>query len=200
MQDLSQQFDALVFDCDGTLVNSMPAHYEAWCQALARHGLSLDEDRFYALGGVPAHRIVATLAKEQGVEDIDAEAFAVMKEQLFVECSAHVKEIAEVASIARAHYGKMPMAVATGSHREPAEKSLQRIGVINLFDAVVCAEDVEHHKPAPDVYLEAARRLDVDPRKCRAYEDTELGMQSAREAGMDVVNIWDLIPGGVQRG
>lgn len=194
MQDLSQQFDALVFDCDGTLVDSMPAHYKAWVMALSRYGMTFDEDHFYRLGGVPAHKIVADLSRDQGVE-IDPEAFAVEKENLFIECSEHVQPIEAIIAIARFHHGKMPMAVATGSHREPAEKSLKRVGIFDLFDAIVCAEDVDHHKPAPDVYLEAARRINIDPSQCRAYEDTDIGMQAAGHAGMDVVSVWDLIEG-----
>lgn len=198
MQDLSEQFDALVFDCDGTLVDSMPAHYKAWVMALGRYGMTFDEEHFYSLGGVPAHKIVAQLSEAQGVE-VDADAFAVEKENLFIECSQHVEPIEAIIAIAKFHHGKMPMAVATGSHREPAEKSLERVGIIDLFDAIVCAEDVEHHKPAPDVYLEAARRIDTDPTRCRAYEDTEVGMQAARSAGMDVISVWNLIE-GQQRG
>ena len=198
MEDLSGQFDALVFDCDGTLVDSMPAHYEAWVKSLARYGMSLPEDRFYRLGGVPAHKIVAALADEHGVA-VNADSFAAEKEQLFIDCSDRVQPIGQVIEIARFHHGKLPMAVATGSHREPAEKSLQRVGVFELFDAIVCAEDVEHHKPSPDVYIEAARLLGVDPKRCRAYEDTEVGMTAARDAGMDVINVWTLI-GQPQRG
>ena len=198
MEDLSGQFDALVFDCDGTLVDSMPVHYEAWVQSLARYGMTFSEDNFYRLGGVPAHRIVAELSQQQGVE-VDPDQFAVEKENLYVECSKHVQPIPQIIEIARFHHGRMPLAVATGSHREPAEKSLQRVGVIELFDAIVCAEDVEHHKPCPDVYLESARRLGVEPTRCRAYEDTETGITAARDAGMDVVNVWTLID-GEQRG
>ena len=198
VEDLSGRFDALIFDCDGTLVDSMPAHYDAWVRSLARYGMTLSEDRFYRLGGVPAHKIVATLADEHGVQ-LDAGDFAHQKERLFVECSGGVQPITPVIEIARFHHGKLPLAVATGSHREPAHKSLQRVGIDDIFDAVVCAEDVERHKPAPDVYLEAARRLGVDPKRCRAFEDTEVGMTAARDAGMDVVNVWTLI-GAPQRG
>lgn len=194
MHDLSQAFDALIFDCDGTLVDSMPAHYKAWVMALGRYGMTFEEDHFYSLGGVPAHKIVADLSREQGIE-VDAESFAIEKENLFIECSEHIQPIESVIAIAKFHHGKMPMAVATGSHREPAEKSLARVGIIEFFDAIVCAEDVDHHKPSPDVYLEAARRINVDPMRCRAYEDTDIGMQAARSAGMDVVSVWDLIDG-----
>ena len=177
--------EGLIFDCDGTLADTMPLHFLAWRKTLNRHGMTLSEDRFYSLGGQPTVKIVALLAGEQGIE-VDPVAVADEKEQSFLTRLEEVQPIAPIVEIVRANAGKLPMAVASGSHRAVVFDVLKIIGLDDLFDehTVVGAEDTELHKPNPDVFLEAARRIDVAPEKCRVYEDAELGIEAARRANM----------------
>src|SRR5262245_31340930 len=149
---------ALIFDCDGTLTNSMPVHYVCWRKTMARHGIEFDEARFYSLGGIPSDKIVSLLAEEAGIS-LDAAAIAADKEQAFLETLHLLEPIAAVVEIARAHRGKKKMAVASGGFRSVIEKQLTQIGVSDWFDTIVTAEDTHRHKPEPDVFLEAARRL-----------------------------------------
>ena len=189
---MSSEYDAwaaLVFDCDGTLADTMPAHFAAWSETADRYGLRFPEDRFYALGGVPADRIVRLLASEQGVSVADPDAVAHEKEAAFAEHLGDVGPVPEVVAIAEAYRGRRPMAVATGGFRYLVEQSLDRIGIRHWFDALVAAEDVAEHKPAPDTYLEAARRLGIAPQRCCAFEDTDIGLESARGAGMRAIDI-----------
>lgn len=179
---------ALVFDCDGTLADSMPAHFVAWTDALRPHGLVFPEDRFYACAGMSTRQIIEMLAREQG-RSVDVAAVAVDKDEQFLRHVDHVRPIEPVVDIARQFRGQGPMAVATGNVRRLAEATLGALGIREWFDAIVAADDVERPKPAPDTFLEAARRLGVEPTHCRAYEDGEPGLVSAREAGMDVVDI-----------
>lgn len=188
MQDLHHRYEGLIFDMDGTLADTMPTHFVAWSRSMAQHGLVFTEDRFYALGGVPAVHIIDLLAGEQG-KVVDSHAIADAKELLFLELLGEVQPVAEVRAIAQAHRGKMPLAVATGSPKWVAEKILKAMGMLDWFVAIVGAECVAQPKPAPDTYLRAAELAGVDPRRCHAFEDTELGMESARNAGMDVINI-----------
>jgi len=182
-------FDALIFDCDGTLADTMPAHYRIWVESLADHGIAFAEERFYALGGVSARKIVELLAAEQGVA-VDAEAVAVAKERAFHDHGLEgLQPIEVVVDVARRHHGARPMAVATGGVRVICEKTLGLLRLAPLFDAVVTSEDVEHPKPAPDTYLLAAERLGVDPARCVAFEDGEAGIDAARAAGMTTVDI-----------
>ena len=102
------------------------------------------------------------------------------KESLFHEMLHLVRPIEPVVEVVREHRGKLPLAVATGAVRSVCEKILVQIGLSETFDTIVSSEDVERHKPAPDVFLEAARRLGVDPRDCRVYEDTDPGIEAAR--------------------
>lgn len=177
-----------IFDLDGTLVDTMPVHFRAWCEVAARHGISFPEPRFYALGGVPTHRIAATLIAEQGL-DLDAARVTAEKEAAFLDRFGEIGPVTAVVEIARRARAEAPMAVATGSPRAIAERTLRQLGIVEWFAALVAAEDTARHKPEPDVFLEAARRLGVDPRACTVYEDTDLGLEAARRAGMAVVDV-----------
>lgn len=180
---------ALIFDCDGTLADTMPQHWRAWQEVTARHGLHFPEDRFYTLGGVPTRDIVRMIATEQGRSDIDPLAFAKEKEEAYFRYFEHIGPVEEVVAIAREHRGKLPMAVASGGSRTAITKVLTHLHIVDWFGAIVTNEDVVNQKPAPDIFLEAARRLGVEPQFCRGYEDTDLGMAAIRAAGMDAVDI-----------
>jgi len=179
---------ALIFDCDGTLADTMPLHWRAWQQITQRHGVHFTEDRFYELGGVPSRHILAMLRDEQRLA-IDPLAVAKEKESAYLELLHHVGPIEQIVAVAREHHGKLPMAVASGGTRLVIESVLVHLEIRNLFDAVVTSEDVVHQKPAPDIFLEAARRLGVAPQLCRAYEDTDLGMNAIRAAGMEAIDV-----------
>jgi beta-phosphoglucomutase-like phosphatase (HAD superfamily) len=179
---------AIIFDCDGTLADSMPLHWRAWQVIARRHGFSLPEDRFYALGGVPSRDILKVLSTEQGVP-LDPLAVAREKEAEYLPLIAQVEPINTVVGVAREHFGKIPLAVASGGTKRIIEQVLEHLDIRHLFQEVVTSEDVAHQKPAPDIFLEAARRLGVPPQFCRAYEDTDLGMRAIRAAGMEAVDV-----------
>jgi HAD superfamily hydrolase (TIGR01549 family) len=178
----------LIFDCDGTLADTMPAHFRAWTATLDRYGLTLSEERFYLLGGVPSHRIIATLSKEQGVA-VDADEFSREKESAFLVHLESIRPIEPVVEVARRNRGVIPMAVASGGFRPVITRILSQLGILDWFDAIVTAEDTIRHKPDPDVFLEAARRINVAPEFCLVYEDTEVGLQAARLAGMKNIDV-----------
>ena len=182
----------LIFDCDGTLADTMPLHWRAWSMITQRYDLHFPEDRFYSLGGVPARDILKLLAQEQG-RSLDHIAIAHEKEETYLTTLSQVEPIHAVVEIARANHGKIPMAVASGGTEKVIHLVLERLNIRQLFDAVVTSEMVKHQKPAPDIFLEAAKRIGVDPKFCRAYEDTELGMTAIRAAGMEAVDVREVI-------
>ena len=183
---------AIIFDCDGTLADTMPLHWQAWQVIAQRHRFALPEQRFYSLGGVPAREILKVLRAEQGL-GFDPLAVAREKEAEYLPLIAQVEPINTVVGVARENYGKMPLAVASGGTRKIIEQVLEHLDIRNLFQAIVTSEDVVNQKPAPDIFLEAARRLGVPPQFCRAYEDTDLGMQAIRAAGMEAVDVRKLL-------
>ena len=182
----------LVFDCDGTLADTMPLHWRAWGLITQRHNLHFPEDRFYSLGGVPSRDILKMLAEEQG-RSLDHIAVAHEKEEAYMPLMAQVEPIHAVVEIAKANHGKIPMAVASGGTQKIICQVLEHLKIRHLFDAVVTSEMVVNQKPAPDIFIEAARRIGVDPKFCRGYEDTDLGMTAIRSAGMDAVDVRTLI-------
>jgi len=182
----------LIFDCDGTLADSMPLHWRAWDQTCQRHGLEFTEERFYSLGGVPSRRIFAMLGEEQGV-DLDPLQLSREKEAAYLPLMPELKPVEPVVAIARTHRGQLPMAVATGGQRNCITQILEHLGIADWFEAVVTSEDIEHPKPAPDTFLKAAALIGVAPEECRAYEDTDLGMQAIGAAGMEAVDVRELL-------
>jgi beta-phosphoglucomutase-like phosphatase (HAD superfamily) len=182
----------IIFDCDGTLADTMPLHWQAWQVIAQRHRFHFPEQRFYALGGVPSRDILKLLKLEQQLE-INPIAVALEKEEAYLPLLPQVCPIQAVVEIARQHRGQTPLAVASGGNLPVIEKVLHHLGIREWFVAVVTSEAVVHQKPAPDIYLEAARRIGVEPRFCRAYEDTDLGLQAIRTAGMEAVDVRELL-------
>ena len=178
----------LIFDCDGTLADTMPLHWHAWQIVTQRHNLHFPEDRFYAFGGVPSRDILKLLAQEQG-RSLDHIAVAHEKEEAYLPMLTRIEPIHAVVEIAKANHGRIPMAVASGGTQKVIGMVLGHLKIRYLFDAVVTSEMVKNQKPAPDIFLEAARLIGVNPGFCRAYEDTELGLTAIRAAGMEAVDV-----------
>jgi beta-phosphoglucomutase-like phosphatase (HAD superfamily) len=172
------KFQAYLFDCDGTIVNSMPLHYIAWKTALAEWNCSFDEALFYAWGGKPVSEIISTLNTMQGLA-MPVEAVGVRKEGLYYDLLPQLKAIPEVLEHIDAQYGVIPFAVV----------SLTTVNLLDRFETIVGAEDYVNSKPAPDAFLLAAQRLGVAPEHCLVFEDTDLGIQAATAAGMASVRV-----------
>lgn len=183
-------FEAVIFDCDGTLVDSMPAHFDAWCEALASYGAGgiFKEDVFFAMGGRPTRDIVVDLNIEYDLR-LDPEAIALAKREAFLAKLHLVEFIEEVADFAKSLRGKMPLAVASGGSRYVVEKTLKLLNCSDWFDEVVTADDVSNGKPSPDIFLKAAQMLGVSPEKCLVIEDAPPGVIAAQAAGMQVVTV-----------
>jgi len=183
-----QDHDALLFDCDGTLADTMPAHYRAWLEVTEPHGIEFDEDRFYSLGGRPTRDIVATLFAEVGLA-VDVDHAAGVKERSFLAQLDRVLPIDPVVDVVRRSRGRVPMAVVTGGYQDVCRRILARVGIADCFDTIVASEDTTRHKPDPEPFLEAARRLGARPERCVVWEDSGLGIEAARRAGMHWIDV-----------
>ena len=150
--------------------------------------MQLHEQRFYSFSGTPSRRVIPMLAEEQGVT-FDFDIANQAKEEAFLDAVHLLKPIEPVVNIAKQHRGKLKMAVASGGVRRLVHRQLEQIQVVDWFETIVTSEDTERHKPDPDVFLEAARRLGVAPSACRVYEDGDPGIEAAHRAGMECVDI-----------
>ena len=182
-----REFSGYIFDCDGTLADTMPLHYRAWTRIVAELGGTFPIELFYQLGGRPTAQILTLLRDEHGLKVGDVEKAAKRKEEYFLEMIDEVKPIEAVVQVARRWYGIKPLAVASGGFHRQIERTLDALGIRSLFAAVVCAEDYARGKPCPDPFLVAARRLSVLPTECLVFEDSPLGIQAAAAAGMQSV-------------
>jgi len=179
-------FAAYIFDCDGTLADTMPTHYKAWLTALGEHADKFPEAMFYELGGVPTARIVELL-NERHQLNLPVDETVARKEHIFLELSGDIAAIEPVVALAKQYAGLKPMAVASGGHRRIVMNTLRALGIADLFQAVITSEDYRRGKPAPDPFLEAALRLGVSPESCLVFEDTTTGIAAANAAGMKSV-------------
>jgi HAD superfamily hydrolase (TIGR01509 family) len=182
------EFRSYLFDCDGTIADSMPLHYIAWEKALGEWGCTFDEELFYSWGGMPTIEIVATLSRMQGLK-MPAEAVAGRKESLYYDLLPQLKPVPEVLEHIERQQGRIPFAVVSGSSRESIVKTLTAVHLLDRFDVLVGSDDYERSKPAPDAFLIAAARLGVAPKDCLVFEDTAIGIQAAIAAGMASVRV-----------
>lgn len=189
MFTIEPQVQGLIFDWDGTIIDTMPVHYLTWLETVRQHNADFPEQLFYELAGVPSTGIVAALNEKFGYQ-LDPHQITVEKEQLFVDKYLPQAQLIEpVLNVARQYKGKMPMAIATGGIPPVLSKGLALAGLTDFFDAIVTSVDVQHGKPAPDTFLEAARRIGVEPQYCQVFEDSDAGLEGARRAGMVATDV-----------
>lgn len=182
------KFQAYLFDCDGTVADSMPLHYIAWKKALGEWNCPFDEELFYSWGGVPPVEIVERLNRMYGL-NMPVETLAEHKENYYYDQLPELKPVNEVVAHVEAQYGKIPFGIVSGSTRESVVNSLTTIGLLDRFQTIVASEDYTRSKPAPDAFLLAAERLGVAPEKCLVFEDADIGIQAATAAGMASVRV-----------
>ncbi len=188
-------FRAYLFDCDGTIVDSMPLHYVAWRKALGEWSCEFSEELFYAWGGKPIPEIISRLNEMHGLT-MPVETVTLRKEKLFLDSLDQLKPIPEVLEHIEAQHGCIPFAVVSGGSRHAVMRSLSALQLLDKFETIVGAEDYTRSKPAPDAFLVAAERLGVEPGDCLVFEDTAMGLQAAAAAGMAAVRV----PSAAERG
>jgi HAD superfamily hydrolase (TIGR01509 family) len=181
-------FKAYLFDCDGTIADSMPLHYVAWNRALGEWNCEFSEALFYAWGGMPVVEIIAALNQQRSLH-MPVQDVAHRKEELYREMLPQLKAVPEVLEHIEQSHGRIPFAVVSGSSRDSVTASLGALRLLDRFETLVCAGDYERSKPDPQAFLLAADRLGIVPESCLVFEDTEMGIQAATAAGMASVKV-----------
>jgi len=192
MLNVPADIRGLIFDCDGTLADTMPAHTEAWCETFAAFGFQCPDGFIDQVKGMSAVKIVEEFNRRYH-QRIDAVRFAAEKNRRARNKLHGARPIAPVVAIARTYHGRLPMAVASGGTRENVLLTLAAIGLQDHFVTVLTADDPVRPKPSPDIFLEAARRLHVDPGCCQVFEDGDAGLEAARNAGMLATDVRPLL-------
>jgi len=191
-QALLHSARALIFDCDGTLVKTPDLYGKGWRKAFRNAGLDMELAWYHLRAGMSEHMLMDAYEQEHNVK-LDRERTVQDLRTALLQDMPSVREIREIASVARRFHGLKPMAVASGGPREIVRASLDAAGLLQLFDTVVTIDDVNNAKPAPDLFLEAAERLGVATRFCLVLEDSPQGLQAAGNAGMSVIDVNGLI-------
>jgi len=195
-------FKAYLFDCDGTIADSMALHYRAWKQALGEWQCEFDEKLFYSWGGMTVAEIISTLNERHGLS-MPVEILARRKESLYFELLPELRAVPEVLAHIEAERGRIPYAVVSGSTRESVTASLISLKLLDRFDTMVCAGEYTKSKPDPEAFLLAASKLGAAPEDCLVFEDTAMGIQAASAAGMASVRVpppWERRNGNLTRG
>ncbi len=178
----------LIFDLDGTLVDSMPLHFEAWREVCSRIGFDFTSEFFYAHAGMSSDKIFAEIKKiTHG--DFDPDALSDEKEKIYESKISKLTLIEPVFKIVKDYYHKLPMSIGTGSPSGHSWKAMKAMGLDKYFTIVVGKEEILHPKPAPDTFLKCAEKMGVEPQHCQVFEDGDFGIQAAKNAGMIATDI-----------
>ncbi|SFT86759.1 haloacid dehalogenase superfamily, subfamily IA, variant 3 with third motif having DD or ED [Geodermatophilus amargosae] len=179
---------ALLFDCDGTLVDSVAAWEQAWIRALAEYGVPITSDWYRARAGLSPRDLVHAAERDAGAP-LDLDVVLARGIALYVDSAATVRPNQPVLEVARTHHGRVPLAVVSGGPRSGVDAALAAVGARHLFDHVITIDDVSRGKPAPDLYLRALEVLGRTARSCLAYEDSDEGLRAAAAAGIPVIDV-----------
>ena len=186
---VSPKAKALIFDLDGTLADTMPAHKSAWVKAANFFEAPMTEQMVEAWSGMASYKIVARLNDQFGLSLNPMEVSKKKAEFFFELQGSGVSPIQPIYDIAHAYRNRLPMGIGTGSRRPNAERILQSLGIRDWFQSLVSADDVTDHKPSPDTFLLCAKELKVAPSDCQVFEDADFGVQAGAAAGMIVTDI-----------
>jgi len=181
--EVPSHIKGLIFDCDGTLVDSMPLHMRAWEHVISSQGGVWEYDFFFSRKGMPEEAIVLVYNQHYG-QMLDPVYTVKIKHEYFYSRLQELQPISYVVEVARKYFGTLPMSVASGGTKRTVELELETLNIRQLFPVILTADDDIKPKPAPDIFLEAARRMGVAPELCQVFEDGELGLEAARTAGM----------------
>lgn len=179
---------ALIFDLDGTLSNSLPVHIATWNKIGEQFGFKFDPQIIYEMTGMPTIAFARRIIEQYNL-DADPHEMVKLKQQSFWDSAELLKPIEEIVDIVKEFHNRLPMSVGTGASRKSAEVQLKALGLARYFDFIISAEDVSKHKPEPDTFLECARLMKVEPNYCQVFEDGDLGISAAKQAGMMVTDV-----------
>lgn len=193
---IDRNTQALIFDLDGTLSDSLPVHVATWNKVGEKLGFTFDPRLIYEMTGRPTIEFARKIAVDNNLIN-DPEEIVRLKQEVFRNAMGFLKPVPEVVALVKEYFGRLPLAVGTGASRRSAMLQLDTLGITGFFETVVTADDVPRHKPEPETFLKCAGTLGIDPVYCHVFEDGDLGIEAARRAGMKVTDVRPFINYGV---
>ncbi|WGE86794.1 beta-phosphoglucomutase family hydrolase [Actinobacillus equuli subsp. haemolyticus] len=187
--EILDQYQALIFDMDGTIIDTMPSHAKAWEITGEHFGYQVDSSVMYELGGATTYTIGREIMQRANMPMELLEEVVQMKRKIAMDLTYEHSSLLPAFEIIQHYSGKKPLAVGTGAHRVQAYKLLDKFNLRPYFNTIVDADDVKQHKPSPETFLLCAERLGVEPKHCLVFEDADLGIQAALAGGMDVFDV-----------
>ncbi len=186
--EIEPHVKALIFDMDGTLLNTITVHYQAWETTCAKYGIAVTKEYFYNLTGRPILEIGRQIVHDFQVS-VSPELIVAEKEALVKSNNQPIELIEPIVQLVYNYTGILPMAIGTGSDREKALDMLNKAGLLAYFDCIVSADDVVNHKPHPETFLRCAEQMGIDPQYCQVFEDGQAGLTAAQSAGMMATDV-----------
>ncbi|WP_166422397.1 beta-phosphoglucomutase family hydrolase [Paraglaciecola sp. 20A4] len=189
MPDLSR-YKGIVFDMDGTLIDSMGSHAIAWQKTCEHFGYPYDKEYIHALGGVPTREIAKLLNEKYG-QNHDLDKVSEVKRQAWLALDDDLTVIEDTFKVMQRYKGVLKMGIGTGSERDNAIRMLTRTGLLDRVETVVTSSDVKNGKPDGETFLTVAKNMGLSASECVVFEDTDIGRQAAKNAGMDCIMVID---------
>ena len=186
---IPQHIKGIIFDLDGTLADTMPIHYKACQLACREYGVEFPYDFFIEKAGIPTLKVFELFVNTYDHKNIDGVVLGKQKEKLFLDLLSTTQAISAAETLLIQNLGKRKIAIGSGGQKISVVKTLKAIGHLEHIDVIVSADDVTHHKPAPDTFLDCAKKLNLLPNECIVLEDAELGFEAAKQAGMEFIDI-----------
>lgn len=186
---LFNRYEGLIFDMDGTLIDTMPVHAKAWGLVGEQFGYDFDSQIMYNLGGATVRTIASAIMKDAGMPQARLDEVVAAKRKLSYELIPSESKLLPTFEIVRHFHTHKPIALGSGSHRQIIDMLMTKLDIAHYFNAIVSADDVKEHKPHPETFLRCAELTQADPRRCIVFEDADLGVQAGLSAGMDVFDV-----------
>ncbi|AOF53157.1 hypothetical protein BKG91_10250 [Rodentibacter caecimuris] len=186
---LFDRYEGLIFDMDGTLIDTMPVHARAWGMVGEQFGYDFDSQIMYQLGGATVRTIALAIMEKAGMPQRHLDEVIEAKRALSYQLIPTESKLLPTFEVVRHYYRKKPISLGSGSHRHLIDMLMNKLAIAPYFNAIVSADDVKEHKPHPETFLRCAELTGVNPINCIVFEDADLGIQAGLSAGMDVFDV-----------